>query len=58
MRIGKESQLTLDAILMNAEVFKSIQKVKFEKLGETKECSVDGAQQVIGYTIFNLRTCK
>ena len=58
VKIGTDSQLTLDAIVMNVDVSRKLQKLKFEKLGEAKQCDVDGMQQVIGYTIFKIKSCQ
>ena len=57
-KVGNEYQLTLDAIVMNDEVAQKVNKLKFEKLGETKTCDVKGMHQTMGYTIFKIITCK
>lgn len=58
VQIGKDSQLTLDAILMNHETELKLSKLNFTKLGEVKKCDVEGMQQVIGYTIFRVKSCQ
>lgn len=57
-QVGPEFQLTLDAVVMNAEVDAKLRKLKFNKLGGTAECSVDGLQQAIGFTVFKIKSCK
>ncbi len=59
-KIGTEFQTSVDAVFMNADVEKSLNKYKFDQLGlsQTKECDVDGMYQSIGYTIFKIKTCK
>lgn len=57
-KIGTEFQLTLDAIIMNSEVSQKIRRLKFGTLGETKQCDVEGLHQAVGYTIFEIKSCK
>lgn len=57
-KVGNKFQLTLDVIVMNDETFQKIHKLNFEKLADTKTCDVKGMQQSVGYTIFEIKSCK
>lgn len=58
----RDSQTTMDALVMNADVSAKLAKLKFEKLGGTLDCDVEGMQQSTGamlfYTIFKIKSCK
>ena len=58
----RDSQTTMDALVMNADVALKLGKLKFEKLGGTLDCEVEGMQQSTGamlfYSIFSLKNCK
>ncbi|MGZ5279160.1 MAG: hypothetical protein ACXWC9_04415 [Pseudobdellovibrionaceae bacterium] len=59
VRIGRQFQLQLDAIIMNevvaADLVKNLSKTH---LSEVKICSAKGMQQAIGYTLFKIKNCK
>jgi hypothetical protein len=57
-KVGGSFQLTLNAIVMNKEVAQKLRELRFGGLGSSKECEVSGTQQVIGYTIFEIVSCK
>lgn len=55
---GVEYQATESAILMNKSAEEMLKQQKFNGLGSTKTCIVDGMMQTIGYTIFKVKSCK
>ena len=59
IKIGKDSELQMESIVMNEDVAETLGKA-FAKasLGGMASCSVKGMQQTAGYTVFKIKNCK
>lgn len=60
-KIGNAFQLHLNVLVMNQEVHQDLAKAS-SKLGGTRTCEVEGAQQRIGaetvYTLYKIKNCE